>query len=351
MKRKETVNPYQNRLDAFVKRVGEMKLDTAVVFNQANVRSLTGVDCDNAALVVETRGGRPAVTFYTDFRYVPMVHRVAPQLKVGDIKRLKLKGGKIGYEPTMPHARFLKLQKASPEAEFVDVDAEVKRLRAVKSADEIAKLRAAELLNSEIWADAQREFKAGMTELQMARIIRHMMIERGEGEAFETIVCVGANAAECHHVPDGTVWNGRDAVLVDMGVKLDGYCSDMTRNIVPARPSALYRKIYSLVLKANMCAIAEARPGLTCGRLDRVAQKIIEDAGFGRCFGHSLGHSVGLEIHETPMARKGDKTVLEPGMLVTIEPGVYLEGNLGVRIEDLVLITEDGCEVLSPSPK
>ena len=115
MKRKETVNPYQNRLDAFVKRVGEMKLDTAVVFNQANVRSLTGVDCDNAALVVETRGGRPAVTFYTDFRYVPMVHRVAPQLKVGDIKRLKLKGGKIGYEPTMPHARFLKLQKASPE--------------------------------------------------------------------------------------------------------------------------------------------------------------------------------------------------------------------------------------------
>lgn len=351
MKRKTSANLYQNRLDAFVKRVQAMKLDTAVVYNQANVRSLTGVDCDNAALVVETRGDRPDIRFYTDFRYVPMVHRVAPQLKVADLKRLKLKGANIGYEPTMSHARFLKLQKASPKAKFVDVDVEVKKLRSVKTAEEVEKLRAAELLNSEIWADAQKEFKPGMTELQMARIIRHMMIERGEGEAFETIVCVGKNAAECHHVPDDTVWNGRDAVLVDMGVKLDGYCSDMTRNIVPSRPSALYRKIYSLVLKANMCAIAAARPGLTCGKLDRVARKIIEDAGFGKCFGHSLGHGVGLEIHETPMARKGDKTVLEPGMLVTIEPGVYLEGNLGVRIEDLVLITEDGCEVLSPSPK
>ena len=224
-------------------------------------------------------------------------------------------------------------------------------MRSVKTPEEIEKLRAAEALNSEIWAEAQAQFKAGMTELQMARIIRHLMIEKGEGEAFETIVCVGPNAAECHHVPDDTVWDGKAPVLVDMGVKLDGYCSDMTRNIVPAKPSKLYREIYSLVLKANMCAIAAAKPGLTCGKLDRVARKIIEDAGFGKCFGHSLGHGVGIEIHEAPGVRKADKTVLKPGMLVTIEPGVYLEGNLGVRIEDLILITEDGCEVLSPSPK
>lgn len=350
MNKKE--NPYQGRLDDFVKVVRERKLDAAIVFNQANVRSLTGVDCDNAALVVEfITGGRADIRFYTDFRYVPMVHRVAPQLKVVDMKRLKFSGSRVGYEPTVSHARFLKLQKAHPKTEFVDIDDAIKALRSVKTADEIEKLRAAEALNSEIWAEAQAQFKPGMTELQMARIIRHLMIEKGEGEAFETIVCVGANAAECHHVPDDTVWDGKAPVLVDMGVKLDGYCSDMTRNIVPNRPSKLYREIYSLVLKANMSAIAAAKPGLTCGKLDRVARKIIEDAGFGKCFGHSLGHGVGLEIHETPSARKGDKTVLKPGMLVTIEPGVYLEGNLGVRIEDLILITEFGCEVLSPSPK
>lgn len=345
-------NPYQGRLDDFVKVVVERKLDAAIVYNQANVRSLTGVDCDNAALVFErTKSGSCDIRFYTDFRYVPMVHRVAPQLKVVDMKRLKFSGKRVGYESTVSHARFLKLKKDHPNTEFVDIDDAVKALRSVKTPEEIEKLRAAEALNSEIWAEAQAQFKAGMTELQMARIIRHLMIEKGEGEAFETIVCVGPNAAECHHVPDDTVWDGKAPVLVDMGVKLDGYCSDMTRNIVPAKPSKLYREIYSLVLKANMCAIAAAKPGLTCGKLDRVARKIIEDAGFGKCFGHSLGHGVGIEIHEAPGVRKADKTVLKPGMLVTIEPGVYLEGNLGVRIEDLILITEDGCEVLSPSPK
>ena len=349
--KRTTDNPYQKRLDAFVESVRSRKLDAALVFNQANIRSLTGVDCDNGALVVEPRSGNGAIRFYTDFRYVPMVHRVAPQLKVVDMKRLKVAGRKIGYEPTMPHSRFLKLKKNHPKAKFVDIDVVVKELRSLKNEWEVEKLRAAERLNSEIWADAQKAFKPGMTELEMARVIKHMMIERGEGEAFETIVCVGANAAECHHVPDNTVWNGREPVLVDMGVKLDGYCSDMTRNVVPARPSKLYRKIYDIVLKANMSAIAAAKPGLTCGRLDRVARKIIEDAGFGKSFGHSLGHGVGVEIHEAPNVRKADKTVLKPGMLVTIEPGVYLEGNLGVRIEDLILITETGCEVLSPSPK
>jgi Xaa-Pro aminopeptidase len=186
-----------------------------------------------------------------------------------------------------------------------------------------------------------------MTEREMARAIRRRMIDLGDGEAFDTIVCVGANAAECHHVPDETVWNGRESVLIDMGVKLDGWCSDLTRNIVPPRPSARYREIYSTVERANRAAIAAVRPGLTCGELDETARRIIADAGFGEFFGHSLGHGVGLAIHEAPSARKGDETVLKPGMLVTIEPGIYLEGELGVRIEDLVLVTETGCEVLS----
>lgn len=342
----------KSRIAGFAAAVRRRRLDAAVLFGQASIRALTGVDCDNAALLVAPAGGGECdVRFFTDFRYVPMVHRVAPWLKVSDIRKLALPGAKIGYEPSISHSRFMKLQKARPKAVFVDIERDVLALRSVKTPGEIERLRAAERLNCEIWEDARRGFKAGMTELDMARTIRHMMIDRGEGEAFDTIVCVGANAAECHHVPDGTVWNGRDPVLVDMGVKLDGYCSDMTRNIVPRRPSPLYRKVYDIVLKANLAAIAAVRPGLTCGRLDRVARRIIEEAGFGKCFGHSLGHGVGLEIHEAPSARKGDSTVLKPGMLVTIEPGVYLEGNLGVRIEDLVLVTGSGCEVLSSSPK
>jgi len=358
--KQETPNPFSDRLAAFAKAVAKRKLDAALVFGQSNVRGLTNVDSDNACLLVRSDG---KVALYTDFRYVPMVHRVAPWLKVIDISKLpKAKlTGKVGLEFSVSHARFEKLRKDFKKAKFVDILPDLKPLRAVKTADEIAKLRASEKLACEIWREASAKFRAGMTELDMARIIQTMMIERGEGEAFDTIVCVGANAAECHHVPDETVWNGREPILVDMGVKLDGYCSDLTRNYVPgflepsqlpghpkpSKPSKLYRKVYDLVLKANRAAIAAAKPGVTCRTLDRVARKVIADGGFGKCFGHSLGHGVGIDIHEAPTVGKKDNTVLKPGMVVTIEPGVYLEGNLGVRIEDLILITETGCEVLS----
>lgn len=350
-------NPFAARLAAFAGVLREKQLDAAVVFNQANVRSLTGIDCDNACLLVKADG---TVVFHTDFRYVPMVHRVAPWLKVDDIKKVggarpfrsgRAKLQKMGYESSVTHARFMQLEKAFPGATFADIDANVKELRAVKTADELAKLRAAEALNDAIWSEAQKKFKPGMTEKDMARVIQHLMIERGDGEAFETIVCVGKNAAECHHVPDDTVWNGREPVLVDMGVKLDGYCSDMTRNMVPARPSKLYKKVYGLVLEANRRAIAAAKPGMTAGALDKVARDFLTQEGFGKAFGHSLGHGVGIEIHEAPWAARKQKMVLRPGMSVTIEPGLYLEGNLGVRIEDLVLITETGCEVISHSAK
>ena len=332
------------------------KLDTILVAGQANIRALTGINCDNAVLVFRL----PSFVLYTDFRYVPMVHRVAPKLKVKELRGFgsartrdaRRKTQRIGYESAISHARFLEWQKKFPKAKFVDISKDLAAIRAVKTPEEIAALRAAEKLNCEIWETARGKFRAGMTERQMARIIQKLMIEKGEGEAFNTIVCVGKNAAECHHEPDDTVWNGREPVLVDMGVKLNGVCSDLTRNFLPpsvSRLPSLYRKVYQLVLEANRAAIAAAKPGITGKALDKVARDVIRKGGFGKCFGHSLGHGVGYEIHEAPYASKKGDMVLKPGMLVTIEPGIYLEDNLGVRIEDLVLITENGCEVLSES--
>ena len=357
------------RTEELEKIARRRKLDLVLVANQANIRALTGINCDNAVLMVERvkkveRVEKVEVAFYTDFRYVPMVHRVAPKLKCRDIKRFgaSRRGAgtsrprRIGYESTISHARFLEWQKKFPKAKFVDISKDLATIRAVKTPDEIAALRAAEKLNCEIWETARGKFKAGMTERQMARIIQKLMIEKGEGEAFDTIVCVGKNAAECHHEPDDTVWNGREPVLVDMGVKLNGVCSDLTRNLVPgssrgARVSRTYRQVYDLVLKANLAAIAAAKPGMTGKALDKVARDVIKKGGFSKCFGHSLGHGVGYEIHEAPYASKKGDMVLKPGMLVTIEPGIYLEDNLGVRIEDLILITETGCEVLSNCEK
>ena len=344
------------RTEELTKIAKRRKLDLVLIADQANIRALTGINCDNAVLRVSKFQGskvsRFQVELFTDFRYVPMVHRVAPKLKCRDLKRFTgekrnpFRFRRVGYESSISHARFLEWQKKFPKATFVDIAKDIAAIRAVKTPDEIAALRAAEKLNCEIWETARGKFKAGMTERQMARIIQMLMIEKGEGEAFSTIVCVGKNAAECHHEPDDTVWNGREPVLVDMGVKLNGVCSDLTRNLVP-RSSRTYRQVYDLVLEANRAAIAAAKPGMTGKQLDKVARDVIRKGGFGKCFGHSLGHGVGYEIHEAPYASKKGKMVLKPGMLVTIEPGIYLEDNLGVRIEDLVLITDTGCEVLS----
>lgn len=349
-------NPYKARLEEFALYVASQGLDAALVTTPANVRALTGVECDNAVVFVT-----PAKTvFYTDFRYVPAVERLAPYLEIGDIKKFRgekpftmrgVKFRKVGFESSIPYSNYLKFSNAFKGAELVDIEEGVAALRAVKTPEEIETIREAAALNDIVWEMAQGYFKPGMTERDMARIIKHIMLDVGEGEAFETIVCVGANAAECHHIPDDTEWDGRKNVLVDMGVKHKGYASDMTRNIVGPRPSKLYKKVYNLVLEANMRAIAAAKPGMTAARLDKVARDYLKANNFGEAFGHSLGHGVGLEVHEAPAVSKRDKTVLKPGMVITIEPGVYLPGNLGVRIEDLVLITEDGCEVLSTSGK
>lgn len=350
------VNPYADRLAQLVKILRRRRLDAVVLFGEANIRSLTDVVCDNGCLVVT----RTNVVFATDFRYIPMVHRVAPWLTIREqmrglsfadiVKGLARGWTKIGYEGALSTARYLSLTKKFPKAKFVDVDADVLSLRAVKTIDEMTRIAAAEALNDEIWQRSQADIKPGMTEKDIQRVIRAWMNALGDGEAFETIVCAGKNAAECHHVPDDTVWRKGEALLVDMGVKLDGVCSDMTRNIKATRDPE-YDKVYRVVLDANRAAIAAAKPGMTAGALDKIARNIIAKAGYGKAFGHSLGHGVGYEIHELPTARSQDETVLEPGMFVTIEPGIYLEGRLGVRIEDLVLITTTGCEVLSHASK
>ncbi|MBR4354030.1 MAG: aminopeptidase P family protein [Kiritimatiellae bacterium] len=342
------MNPKLHRLEQFARYLQEEQLSAALVYDEFNVRALTGIECDNACLVVLPDA--PPI-FYTDFRYVPMVHRVAPELKVKDIKKVVFPGKRAGYEPSMSHARFLALQKAHPGVEFVDVEPKIKELRAVKTPEEIEKLRAVEALNDKIWSLAQERIRPGMTEREMARVIQVLMVEHGDGEAFATIVCVGKHAAECHHVPDDTVWNGKEPVLVDMGVKLDGVCADMTRNIVPKTVRGLYRKIYKIVLEANEKAIAGLRPGMTGKALDKIARDHIAKAGYGKAFGHSLGHGVGYQVHEAPNASSKSKMKLLPGMFVTIEPGIYLEGKLGVRIEDLVQVTSTGCTVVSHSAK
>ena len=330
---------------SLAKLAARRRLSQILVCAPANVRAFAGVDCENAVVTLDA--------FYTDFRFIPMARRLIRGLAVRDIARLRSaaprngSGMRIGFEASIPHSRYMEFAKLFPKAKFVDISSSLGELRAVKSGGEQDAIRAATKMSREIWDEARTRFCAGMTERDMARVIQVLMAERGDGESFPTIVCIGKNAAECHHEPDGTVWDGREPVLVDMGVKLGGVCSDMTRNIVPRRPSPRYRQAYDLVRRAHDEAIAAARPGMTAKALDKVARDVIRLGGLGKRFGHSLGHGVGYEIHESPAISRKCDMVLREGMVFTIEPGVYVEGDFGIRIEDTVLLTASGCEVLT----
>ena len=364
MKKDKPINPFASRLAAFKAKLKRRRISAAFIYGEANQRGLVGFGCDNGCLCVVADGmdARSSTTLYTDFRYIPAAKREAPWLAVRNVERfgsvsIPRKGGdrfRIGYEGAVSAERFLALKKKFRSAELVDVGEDVLLLRAVKTTHEIAKLSAVAALNDRIWAQAQREIRTGMTEKDIQRVIRAWMNALGDGEGFETIVCVGKNAAECHHVPDDTVWKKGEPLLVDMGVMLDGYCSDLTRCIKGGgtdAASARYEAIYGLVLRANNAAIAAVKPGISGQALDKVARQIIRKAGYGKNFGHALGHGVGLEVHEAPVASKRSDTILKPGMVFTIEPGIYIENEIGIRIEDLVLVTHDGCEVLSSSLK
>jgi len=347
----------EGRLGGFMRLLRRRRIDAALVFGEADIRSLVGFPCDNGCLVVAP----DFVFFVTDFRYVPMAHRLAPALETVEAprgmslaavaaKRLARAGVKpvrIGFEDTVSAARYLDAKKTFSRSAFVEVGADLLGLRAVKTPDEIARVAAAEALTVDVWNRVKREVRPGMTEKEVQRLVRAYFNAYADGEAFETIVCAGANAAECHHVPDDTVWKKDEPLLVDMGAKLDGMCGDLTRCIPARKREREYARVYAAVRAANRAAIAAAKPGVTTGSLDCLARGVLRKAGLARAFGHALGHGVGYEIHECPVARPHDDTVLEPGMCLTIEPGVYLEGRLGIRIEDLVLITSTGCEVLS----
>jgi Xaa-Pro aminopeptidase len=228
----------------------------------------------------------------------------------------------------------------------------VERLRAVKSPEEIAAIRAAVELNSKAYEQAIRRIRGEWTEKDLAAEIDHRMRKLGaEGPAFETIVAAGANAALPHARPGSRKLSGDQLLLVDMGASLDGYASDMTRVVHLGPPGDRARRLYDAVLEAQLASIAAVKPGATGEEVDAAGRSLLKRRKLDHLFQHSTGHGLGLEIHEEPRLGRLSKTELEAGMVVTIEPGVYMEGFGGVRIEDTVLVTETGAEVLTPTKK
>lgn len=235
---------------------------------------------------------------------------------------------------------------------LVELGQQVSDLRQVKTSAELEKLRQAEAVGDRAFQKVLDRLEVGMTEKQVAAWLEFYMKEEGaEGFSFDTIAASGLHSAMPHAVPTDKVLEWGDFLTMDFGCLYQGYCSDMTRTVVMGKANVKQREIYETVLRAQETALKGIRPGMTGREIDRLARDVITKAGYGNYFGHSLGHSVGLEIHERPNFSPKEETVIRPGMVITVEPGIYIEGFGGVRIEDVVIITENGCENITHSPK
>jgi len=231
---------------------------------------------------------------------------------------------------------------------MVPVSGVVEKLRTVKSPAEIEKIRQSVHLNELVFKEAYRNLTPGQTEKEVAIAIESTMMRKGaEGVAFPTIVAAGSNAAVPHAVPTDRVIKEGETIIIDMGLKLDGYCSDMTRTVVLGKPSKRIKEIIRLTRKAQQAALETIKAGILAREADRAARKTITDAGFGRNFGHGLGHGVGLAVHEMPSLNRTRRGKLQPGMVVTVEPGIYIPGWGGVRLENMVVIEREGCNSLN----
>jgi Xaa-Pro aminopeptidase len=344
------------RTDRLVGLLDERELDCLLVTNLVNVRYLTGFTGTNGACIVS----RDERLFLTDFRYVEQAssqvqgyERVqASQDMVGDLAgRLRGRAGFDDAHVTVELHRKLG-EKVAEGVDLVPAGGLVEGLREVKDELELDAIRAAAAIATEAYEDLRERGLAGRTEREVALTLTRSLEDRGaEGPSFAAIVAAGPHGALSHAVPRDVEIPGGTLMVIDLGARVDGYCSDCTRTLAtgPLEDGAL--EVYELVRRAQAEALRAVQAGASRKAVDAVARDIIEAAGYGERFGHGLGHGVGLEVHEAPRLAKTADGELRAGNVVTVEPGVYIPGELGVRIEDLVVVTDGEPEVLTAFPK
>ena len=347
------------RCDKFVQSFKSKGMDAVLVHREENMRYLTGYTGEGSIFVCADE-----VVIITDFRYTEQAERQSPESRVVMTTAQKPErdvvleltaahGVKVlGVESDfLSHDRYEALNKHLPEVEFASAAGITEELRMVKDASEIESISRACGIACRAFENILERIRPGMTEKQVQIMLDYEMLTLGsEGNAFSTIAAAGPNGSLCHAIPSDRPIQTGELLTLDFGAKVNGYCSDMTRTVGIGKVSPELREIYELVYEAHMASLEAVRPGAVCGDIDKIARDII-DARFPGAFGHSLGHGVGLFIHEQPRVATGSKTVLEAGHVITIEPGVYIPGLGGCRIEDTAILTSDGYLDPMTSPK
>ncbi|HTM40243.1 MAG TPA: Xaa-Pro peptidase family protein [Terriglobales bacterium] len=354
---------YRTRQSRLLQSGEGSKCDVFLTSHLPNVRYLCGFTGSSAALALAPSGA----VLFTDGRYTEQARAEVVGARVAIVRksallaaaewvrkrfgRKRLVVGIEGDHLTVA-ARALLMRTLASRARLRHTAGAVERLRQVKDHEELTRMRAAAKLGASLFDVALRKTRPGVTEVAVAAEMEYAARRAGaEAMSFPTIVAAGPRTALPHAHPTAGKVPRNGFVLFDFGVILAGYCSDMTRTVCVGRPTAEARRFYEAVLEAQLAAIAAVRPGVAVGEVDRAARSALRGAGLARYFTHSTGHGVGLEIHEAPRVAAGQQERLQPGMVITVEPGVYLANRGGVRIEDMVVVTGSGCEVLTSTSK
>ena len=360
------MNSLETRIAAVRKSIADNGIDTLMVLMEENRRYLSGFTAEDhqfdesagALLINENR-----LILTTDSRFELQAKREAPLFEIqiyqkGLAKELstlaeRMNSARIGIESARvtvkQYNEFLKeLQTAQSVVELVPMEEMVESLRLVKTPQEVERTRKALFLAEEAFLEVARTLKPGMTEKELAWSMEKVMREKGaDGLSFPVIVAAGPNSALPHAIPTDRPINSGEPILFDWGARLNGYCSDTTRTVLIGQPDETFHKVYHTVLQAQQKAIAAIKDGISSKEVDRVARDYIHGQGFEGKFGHGLGHGTGLAVHEGPRLSPLKDTVLRSGMIVTVEPGIYLPEWGGIRIENQVVVGSEGPQVLN----
>lgn len=349
-----TASSTKKRLALLKDELEKHGLDALLVTDEINVSYLSGFTGHDSMLLVTTRDDY----FITDSRYVEdarntirgfritLVEKSTFETLSSIIKKNRFK--KLGFEAMhLSYGIALRLTRLAKPAQFAATKGLVESLRMIKDAGEIALIKDSIRLNKAVLNTVAKKVTPGQSELAIASMIEALYLRSGARAAFEPIVAAGKNASKPHATPTDTPIVNNSFVMIDMGARLAGYCSDLTRMIILGCASVRFKKIYAIVRIAQEKAIARIRPGARIDDIDRAARDHIRDAGYGKYFGHSLGHGIGLAVHEKPTISGLNEGIVKPGMVFTVEPAIYIPGFGGARIEDMVLVRNNGCEVLT----
>ena len=338
------------------------EIEGFLVTNLKNLNYLTGFDGEGFALITNGKN-----YMLTDSRYTEQAQKESPGFEIltdepnkKDARILALKKilvkskmKKIAFESNnLSYADFKKYSDSFDSIEFLPTENIIEQIRMIKDKEEIIKIKKAAQITTESLKDVFEIIKPGVRELDIASELAYTMRKKGaQKESFDIIVVSGERSSLPHGKPSEKKIDEGELVIIDVGANYQNYNSDITRTIIMGKENEKQKEIFSIVLEAQKKALEFLKPGVKCKEVDSVARDIIVKKGYGECFGHGLGHGVGLDIHELPRVSLIDDTVLLPGMVITIEPGIYLPEVGGVRIEDSVLITEAGYEILTWFPK